>query len=160
MNAFWRAGCFVAAAAFIGVVIQAGATDGEPTDDQRVLIDALVEARIETDALRSRLEALSFGRRDVLWTPDSGEGRLDLSALETLRVLDVNRDLQMVIIGGGRRAGLQAGMSFLLMRDDAPTAQVRLVDVRREISGAVIERTEKGRTAAVTDRPVLLRELP
>ncbi len=130
----------------------------EPAPIRQVLIEALAEARAEADGLRARLEALQFGLHAGAWTPDAVDGSLDADAMASLRILDVNRELRMVILNGGRREGLRAGMRFGLMQDGRPTAQVRLTDVRHAVSGAVIEREESQREASISDRPVLLRE--
>ena len=125
---------------------------------QDLLIEALAETRAEADGLRARLEALSFGARDGGWTPDVLSGTLDAKVLESLRVLDVNPELRTVIFNAGSREGLRPGMRFALMRDARATAQVRLIDVRNSVSGAVMEREEPRRTVSTSDRPVLLRE--
>ncbi len=129
-----------------------------PESKQQALIEALAEARAEADSLKARLEALQFGRHDAAWTPDTVVGSLDAVAMESLRILDINRELRMVIINGGRREGLRAGMRFILMRDGQETAQVRVIDVRHAVSGAVIEREQSRRSASTSDRPMLLRE--
>ncbi len=135
----------------------AGDTLREP-EFKDVLIEALAEARAEADGLRARLEALSFGTRDAGWTPDTLSGTLDAGVLESLRVLDVNPELRMVVFNAGSREGLRAGMRFALMRDARVTANLRLIDVRNSVSGAVMERLERRHTVSTSDRPVLLRE--
>lgn len=139
------AGCCGAAAA------------GEDDPARRALIEALAETRLEADGLRAEIESRAFGRYGA-WNPDAGDGAIEAAALEGLRVLDVNRELGMLILGGGRRDGLRAGMRFALMSGARVTAYATVVDVRREISGALIERGEPRAAAAGSYRPVLLRE--
>ncbi len=149
----------IVTAVLLGSRIVAAAEEATRDDGMReALIEALAEARFEADRLRARLETLEFGRRDGGWIPGDVPGSIDVAAMETLRVLDVNRQLRMVIISGGYREGLRPGMRFALMRGSESTARVRVIDVRGAISGAVIEQERSRRSAAVADRPVLLRE--
>lgn len=155
----YRVGACVAAGALLGLVAAYAGTGPDEARRREVLIEALAEARAEADGLRARLEALEFGRYDAAWTPDTAGASLDSAALASLRVLDVNRDLGMVILNAGHREGLRPGMRFALMQDGRTTAHVRVADVRLAVSGAVIEREELRRAVSTADRPVLLREV-
>ncbi len=149
----------------LGGVMAAGpsaavAVARQPETTTEVFIDALADALAEADALRARLEALEFGRRGGAWTPDGTVGLLDAGTLEALRVLDVNHDLRMVILSAGHRDGLRPGMRFALMRDGDVTVQVRVLDVRGAVSGALMETAPKRRMPSTSDRPVLMRGQP
>ncbi len=159
MNAFGVCGAGRRLALWLGIgcLGVAGAV-AEPEAARQALIEALAESRFEADGLRARLEALTFGVGGA-WNPDAGGvGWLDGATLETLKVLDINRELRMLVLSGGRRVGLRPGMRFALMRGERVSARVRIIDVRREVSGAVIEWEDSRRPAGVSDRTVLLRE--
>jgi hypothetical protein len=111
---------------------------------------SLAEAVAELDVERSRM-------------PPGGEagggaaaraGDVDAS---DLRVLDVNRPLNMVVFGGGTDRGVKPGMVFAVLRDRAVVARVRTVDVRAKIAGAVMEDVSEGRYPEKGDRVILAR---
>ena len=76
---------------------------------------------------------------------------------QEIKILDVNRALKMVIVSGGARQGMKPGMVFMTMRGDKGVARVRVVDVRKLISGAVIEELESGGYPEQNDRLVIMR---
>lgn len=159
-----RQGCVIGAVMLLSTCAVGAATVAEdnttPYALNEALLEELVAARLEADGLRARLETLEFGRHGSGWTPDAGFGLLDAAVLEALRVADVNPELGMVILNAGRRAGLRPGMRFALMRGAQVTARVRLVDVRGNVGGAVIESKESLRKVAAGDRAVLMRDKP
>lgn len=71
--------------------------------------------------------------------------------LGRVTVMDVNRALGMVILDAGGRQGIRPGMALVAVRDGRPVARVRVVDVRREIAGAVVQQTETGRYPEARD---------
>lgn len=155
----YRLGVWVVAAALVGLDPAAYAgSRSEASRQRQALIEALAEARAEADGLRVRLESLEFARYDAVWTPDTASASLDTGALASLKVIDVNRELGMVILNAGHREGLRPGMRFALTQEGRTTAQVRVADVRPAVSGAVIESEESRRAISVADRPVLLRD--
>lgn len=72
-----------------------------------------------------------------------------------MRVLDVNRDMQVAVVSGGSRAGMKPGMRFYVLREDRMIAQLMLVDVREQVAGGLIERAEKGEFPEKGDRLIL-----
>ena len=74
------------------------------------------------------------------------------------RIIDVNKELQLVVMNLGRANGVAIGMPFLVMQSDTVIARVKVVDVREKISGALIERTEKSAHIGVGDRVKLNTE--
>ena len=57
------------------------------------------------------------------------------------RILDVNKELGMVILSGGRQDGVKPGVQFAIMQENRAVATVRVVDVRTAVAGAVIQKT-------------------
>ena len=72
-----------------------------------------------------------------------------------LQVFDVNLDLGLVVLNGGRDRGLKHGMVFRVLHDGQTVARVRTVDVRDEIAGAEIEDVKGKYSPAVGDRVIL-----
>ncbi len=61
------------------------------------------------------------------------------ASLDHAAVVDVKDELSLVIANIGRKQGVQAGMSFKVMRAKKYLGTVRVVDVRDRICGAVIQ---------------------
>lgn len=81
--------------------------------------------------------------------------KVDSAEFEGGRVMDVNPQLQLVVLNLGRAHGVVVGMPFLVLQEDRVVAQVKVVDVREKISGALIEKTEKSAVVKVGDRAKL-----
>lgn len=115
------------------------------------LSEALVSAKIECDVLKARLEARAHEVDDP-----SGE-RLGGSSMlrdKNYLILDVNKELGMVILNGGRWDGVKPGLMFDVIRGDKSVATVRVVDSRSAIAGAVIQNVS-WELPKVQDRVVL-----
>ncbi|HMP72786.1 MAG TPA: hypothetical protein PKE55_05925 [Kiritimatiellia bacterium] len=76
---------------------------------------------------------------------------------EAVRVIAVDRELDIVALSGGSRQHLRAGMNGALVRDGRVIARIRLVDVRRDVSGAVVTRRWSGVDPEPGDRWLLGR---
>ena len=78
------------------------------------------------------------------------------SSLTTARVLEVNQKLQLVVLNVGAQQGARIGMPMIILRGDRMVAELRIVEVRQKICGALIENVENnvmvqaGDTARVT----------
>ena len=78
------------------------------------------------------------------------------STLATARVLEVNRMLDLVVLNVGAGHGARIGMPMIILRGDRVVAELRVVDVRQNICGALIEKVmnnvtlQAGDTAQVT----------
>lgn len=118
-----------------GFLLRADGAGDEAERRIRTLAASLAAARCEADAWRARVEgkALTADRRVAGAVPPGG-----------VRICDVNRALGMVVADAGARQGMQAGLVLMVMRGDRPLARVRVVDVRRRVAGAVVEKRESG----------------
>ena len=95
-------------------------------------IDAKARLRVE-ESLRAA---------NALLAHDKGtRGSENSSGLTGGRVIDVKPDLALVVANLGSRQGVKASMPFQVWRGDKLVASVRVVDVRNDISGAVIQST-------------------
>ena len=88
--------------------------------------------------------------------PVQAERTVDRSSLTRARVLEVNPKLQLVVLDIGAGQGVRIGMPLIILRGDRVVAELRVVEVRSKISGALIEKVENnvklqaGDTAQVT----------
>ncbi len=83
--------------------------------------------------------------------PQAATAKGTQSALQTAQVLDVNPNLRLVVLNVGLLHGARVGMPFVVTRGDRVIAQVRVVEVRRRICGAVIENLERNVKVAAGD---------
>jgi len=72
-----------------------------------------------------------------------------------LQVMDVNRKMKVAVVSGGLRAGMKVGMKFSVLRDNLVIAVVRLVEVRENFAGGLIENVGKDQFPEVGDRLIL-----
>jgi hypothetical protein len=131
----------------------AGDEEGEVARLRRqvkYLGEALATAKAQSDALQAKLDSRAYvadgGRQEPDGLTDKGK---------TYRVLEVNDELGMVILDGGRRDGLKPGVQLAVIEKDRAVATVRIVDVRAAVAGAVIQEMGRGKPKA-QDRAVLV----
>lgn len=89
----------------------------------------------------------------ALQQPSSGRettGRTS-PGLDNATVLDVNATLHVVVLNVGSVQDSRVGMPFLVWRGDRVVAELRVVEVRRSICAALMERVERGVTLAAGD---------
>jgi hypothetical protein len=72
--------------------------------------------------------------------------------LESGQVVSVNPGLQLVVINLGETQGVRLGMPFVVIHGDRIVGRVKVVEVRRKISGAVIEQMDRQAPIQVGDR--------
>jgi hypothetical protein len=73
------------------------------------------------------------------------------STLDAAKVLEINSRLRLVVLDVGALNGARVGMPFVVFRGDRVIAQVRVVEVRQRVCGALIEKLEKNFTLAAGD---------
>jgi hypothetical protein len=66
-------------------------------------------------------------------------------------VLDVNPDLRLVVLNIGQLQGARIGMPMVVMRGEHVVAELKIVEVRQRICGALIERVKEGVTLKTGD---------
>jgi len=72
--------------------------------------------------------------------------------LESGQVVNLNWSLQMAVINLGEVHGVRLGMPFAVIQGDRIVGRLKVVEVRKKISGAVIERMDRDKTIQVGDR--------
>ena len=73
------------------------------------------------------------------------------SALGGAQIVDVNAKLRLVVLDVGLAQGVRVGMPFVVLRGGKIVAELKVVEVRRRICGALIEKAEQGVTLVVGD---------
>jgi hypothetical protein len=71
--------------------------------------------------------------------------------LESAKILDVNPNLRLVVLNVGLLHGARVGMPFVVVRGDRVVAHLKVVEVRKQICGALIETIDKAVTLAAGD---------
>jgi cell shape-determining protein MreC len=107
---------------------------------QRLVI-AIEQKRDVTGEVAKARAMLDAGQASV-----AGAGRLGEA-----QILDVNPKLQMVVLNAGRQQGVRVGMPFVVLRGDRVVGRVKVLEVRRQISGALIEQVDNGFKLQVGD---------
>ena len=124
--------------------LQAKATDSSNTAAQaeaKTLLDAMTRSRTVQAEARASLEMelraadrlLGVGAADDLDAQAAGPTLTDAS------VVEVKPEFALVVANIGRNAGVHVGMPFQVWRDNRRVGDVRVIDVRDRISGAVVQ---------------------
>jgi hypothetical protein len=95
------------------------------------------DVAVEVERTRSLLDTLEDGKQG-----SAPEAKPSTSTLQSAKVLDVNVSLQMVVLDVGEWQGARIGMPFAVVRNGKMIAGLRVIEVRRRICGALIERAE------------------
>lgn len=84
--------------------------------------------------------------------PSVAQQQTSVPTLESAQVVSLNWSLQLAVINLGSEQGVRLGMPFAVIRDDRVIARLKVVEVRKKISGAVIETLDRGNAVKVGDR--------
>jgi hypothetical protein len=79
-------------------------------------------------------------------------GSAPQQTLESGQVVNLNWSLQMAVINLGEVHGVRLGMPFAVIQGDRIVGRLKVVEVRKKISGAVIERMDRDKPIQVGDR--------
>ena len=83
--------------------------------------------------------------------PAAPAGKAAEGTLEAATVLDVNPNLRVVVLNIGLLQGARVGMPLAVLRGDRVVAELRIVEVRQRICGALIERLDRKVTLQAKD---------
>jgi len=139
----------------------AAATQRQLVETLRKLYLAEAERQRLTDLLK-RLVAGVESNRDVTAEITMAKGLLaekpaslatmvNKSSLMMARVLEVNQKLRLVVLDVGVQQGARIGMPMIILRGDRMVAELRIVEVRQKICGALIENVENNVTLQAGD---------
>lgn len=79
---------------------------------------------------------------EVLGAPNAAQAEPVTATLNDGMVVDVKEELSLVVANIGEKQGVQVGMPFQVWRGDKRIGDVRVVDVRERISGAIVQNLE------------------
>ena len=128
------------------------------------LAEENAQLRLENEQLAERVHGLTVelaGKAmelDLARQAGSGgevagsAGKLEVTSI---RVIEVNEELNLVVLDAGRKAGLRPGMVFAVVRDRTVVARVRAVDVRDRLTGATIESKQADENPRRQDRVIV-----
>ena len=123
----------------------------------------------ENDLLRRRLRTISESLASAQAALDTREAErapaedtLSRRAGEAVDcwLVDVNPDLETAILSQGARSGVRYGLPLVVTRDRRKVASLRVVDVRENVSGAVVVETASGDYPRKGDRAQVMRTSP
>jgi hypothetical protein len=119
----------------------AGTSDSAAQAEAKTLLDAMNRSRTAQAEARAALETELRAADRVLGV--GGAEPLDAQAagptLTDATVVEVKPEFALVVANIGRNAGVKVGMPFQVWRDNRRVGDVRVIDVRDRISGAVIQ---------------------
>lgn len=87
---------------------------------------------------------------EILGTPDAAKAQSIEATLSDGMVVDTKEDLSLVVANIGAKHGVKVGMPFQVWRDNRRVGNVRVVDVRDRICGAVIQNLESEKETVKT----------
>ena len=141
--------------------------DPEATQAQRQLMASLrvlhvaeTERQQAVEQLRrlvfaveqNREVSVEVGRaKELLAAVDAPPRVAAAGTLGAAQVVDVNPGLQLVVLNVGSAQGARIGIPLVVVRGDRVVAQLKVIEVRRQICGALIEKADKGVTLRVGD---------
>jgi len=98
---------------------------------------------VDADA-RMAVETEMRNANDAMGLPSSSapEAAAVPSTLTDAMVISIKEELALVVANVGKKQGVKAGMPFKVIRGESLIGLVRVVNVRDEISGAVIQSLE------------------
>jgi len=155
-----------------------GALEGNRDELQNKLLTAASDLRISEESRRISSEALvSLSEASLLFAkdPTSAEARDALNSaiaqvegiigpsfnitgdvatdLHNTKVVSWKPEAALAVLNVGSKDGVRVGMPFTLYRDDQAIAQVVAVDVRKSVSGVVVQETlSRNLSPSVGDR--------
>jgi hypothetical protein len=119
----------------------ANSSDPAAQAEAKALLDAMTRSRTAQAEARAALETelraadrlLGVGAAEELDAQTAGPTLTDAS------VVEVKPEFALVVANIGRHAGVKVGMPFQVWRGNRRVGDVRVIDVRDRISGAVIQ---------------------
>jgi hypothetical protein len=109
---------------------------------------AVAEELVRTKALLATTEQPEAERSETNKAAD----RPGSGTVESATVLEVNPSLRLAVLNVGLLQGVRVGMPLVVLRGDRVVAELKVVEVRARICGAMVERMEKKVTLKAGDK--------
>ncbi|HEY5743860.1 MAG TPA: hypothetical protein VIS99_15135 [Terrimicrobiaceae bacterium] len=87
---------------------------------------------------------------EILGAPNAAKTGSVEATLNDGMVVDVKADLALIVANIGERHGVRVGMPFQVWREEKRIGEVRVIDVRQSISGAIIQSLESEKVPVKT----------
>ena len=118
----------------------ADTSDSAAQAEAKTLLDAMTRSRTAQADARASLE-MELRAADRLLGVGAGdrESQAAWPTLTDASVVEVKPEFALVVANIGRNAGVKVGMPFQVWRDNRRVGDVRVIDVRDRISGAIIQ---------------------
>ena len=118
----------------------ADTSDSAAQAEAKTLLDAMTRSRTAQADARASLE-MELRAADRLLGVGAGDRESQAAGptLTDASVVEVKPEFALVVANIGRNAGVKVGMPFQVWRDNRRVGDVRVIDVRDRISGAVIQ---------------------
>lgn len=119
----------------------------DATRAQLVSLSEVVQLLISSNAgvdpeLRASIEAEIRKTNEVLGASTAAQAQPVEASLTEAMVIDLKQELSLVVANVGSRNGARLGMPFQVWRGSNLVGEVRVVDVRESICGAIIQSLE------------------
>ena len=118
--------------------------------DRLRLVEVLNRLVGDIDSTQDVLGDITVAR-EYLAARTARVNEVAVSSLVAAHVLEINKKLQMVVLDVGGNQGARVGMPLVILRGDRMVAELRVVEVRPTISGALIEKVENNVTIKAGD---------
>ena len=118
----------------------ADTSDSAAQAEAKTLLDAMTRSRTAQADARASLE-MELRAADRLLGVGAGDRESQAAGptLTDASVVEVKPEFALVVANIGRNAGVKVGMPFQVWRDNRRVGDVRVIDVRDRISGAIIQ---------------------
>ncbi len=104
-------------------------------------IDPQVRMNVETELRKTN---------EILGVPTAARVEGTEATLSDGMIVDVKEDLSLIVANIGEKQGVKIGMPFQVWRNNKHIGDVRVVDVRERISGAIIQSLESEKSPIKT----------
>ena len=115
------------------------------------LVSAVAEykrnAMVEDETARQTLETALQELEVALGLRQKQQSELD-GTLDEAKVLSIDSESGLIVINAGRKGGVEVGMPMEISRGDQVIAETMVTDVRKSVSGLLVQRSyEIGRAS-------------
>jgi hypothetical protein len=102
------------------------------TDYMRQAVTSDPDARLRVETSVRELDAVLGLRQKP--RPDVRTG-----SLQQARIVSIDSESGLLVLNAGESGGVRTGMTFRLLRGDQPYGKAIVADVRKDVSGALVE---------------------
>ena len=125
-------------------MLESTRTEGFTTEQVGDMIAAAVaeykrSAMVEDETARQTLETALQELEVALGLRQKQQSEFD-GTLDEAKVLSIDSESGLIVINAGRKGGVEVGMPMEISRGDQAIAQAMVTDVRKSVSGLLVQR--------------------